>query len=64
MYVGCSGFILMATFLYPVEVLTFSGFYTQLNCVCNCDDHSSLDFSDNFHNSHFFTEIHFKLLVG
>ena len=30
----------------PVEVLTFSGFYTQyyLNCVHNCDDHSSLDF--------------------
>ena len=31
----------------PVEVLTFSGFYTQLlclNCVQNCDDHSLLDF--------------------
>ena len=29
----------------PVEVLTFSGFYTQLLkiCVYNCDDHSSLE---------------------
>ena len=30
----------------PIEVLTFSGFYTQLliNCVHNCDDHGLLDF--------------------
>ena len=42
----------------PVEVLTFSGFYTQLlNCVHNCDDQSLLDLKSAVQHMKYFIHI-------
>ena len=55
-WVGASAEYRDVTGLNPVEVLTFSGFYTHkcINCFHNWEDHSLLDFTSAVQDMKFF----------